>query len=68
MNTEAYGDALDGALGEISRLGAENKKLREAVVLLLRNFPTDGDLREAGWEDLEIESACSAYDTARQSL
>jgi hypothetical protein len=39
MNTEAYGDALDGALGEISRLDVEYRKLLVALDWIANRCP-----------------------------
>lgn len=47
---------------------ADARRLREALACLCRNFPTDSDMTEAGWEGLKIESACMAYDKARVAV
>lgn len=56
------------AAAELRRLERMNAELVEAVTRLLQNFPTDGDMAEAGWDGLEIEAACQAYDRARAAL
>lgn len=47
---------------------AEVKRLREALTSVLRHFPTDTDLMEAGWTPREVEEACSVHDAARAAL
>lgn len=44
------------------------KALADALERLLRNFPTDTDMVEAGWTGSEIECACQAHDDARGVL
>lgn len=48
-----------------------DKRAREAVEALQRlakSFPTDIDMKEAGWEQAEIDEACAAYDQAYRLL
>ena len=40
-------------------------ELLEALAELMRNFPTDFDMTEAGWDRSDIDKACSAHDKAR---
>jgi hypothetical protein len=40
-------------------------ELLNALASLIRSFPTDDDLKMAGWSDEMIEAACDAYDHAR---
>lgn len=54
-------------------LGHENDaelvvELVAALLRLCKSFPTDTDMLAAGWEPLEIEEACAAYDVARAAL
>lgn len=42
--------------------------MREALIRLLRSFPTDTDLSEAGWDRPDIEEACNAYDFAKSAI
>lgn len=42
--------------------------VRAALAELVRNFPTDTDLIEAGWLPHEIDAAMNAYDAARAAL
>jgi hypothetical protein len=42
--------------------------LASAILRLLRSFPTDSDMHEAGWEACEINEACAAYDAAQRVL
>lgn len=43
-------------------------KVLETLLRLVKSFPTDTDMIAAGWEPLEIEEACAAYDAARAFL
>lgn len=47
---------------------AENARLRTALTQLMRHFPTDTDMAEAGWAQHEINEACDAHDAARSAL
>ena len=40
----------------------------EALADLVKTFPTDDDMRNAGWHSWEIAKACRAYDAARAAL
>ncbi len=67
--------AMDLARSELlerqERLLAQAERiddLRLAITKLLRVFPTDTDMQEAGWTSKEIEVACNAYDYARSAL
>ncbi len=51
----------DAAVAEVARL-------RGLLGRLCRCFPTDSDMREAGWESHDIDKACGAYDAARAAL
>ena len=44
------------------------KALADALERLMRNFPTDTDMLEAGWTGAEVECACQAHDAAREVL
>lgn len=44
------------------------KELEEGLTKLMREFPTDFDMKEAGWDGADIERACSAHDNARALL
>jgi hypothetical protein len=44
------------------------KALADALERLMRNFPTDTDMLEAGWTGAEVECACQAHDAARETL
>jgi hypothetical protein len=55
-------------LDEIDKLKAENAGLLHALTNLMRNFPTDHDMNEAGWDGSDIEKACSAHDDARAAI
>jgi hypothetical protein len=73
--TLQYDRAPFDAAEEIERLraasaarSAEIQQLREALTKVLRAFPTDLDMAEAGWKAKEIEQACTAYDAARAAL
>lgn len=57
------------ARGDVIDYG--DKRAREAVEALQRlakSFPTDIDMKEAGWEQAEIDEACAAYDQAYRLL
>lgn len=43
-------------------------ELLEALQAVLRSFPTDGDMRAAGWEQTEIDLACRDYEAARAAV
>lgn len=47
---------------------AEVERFRDALTGVVRNFPTDGDMHEAGWTLQEIEAACAAHDVAVAAL
>lgn len=44
------------------------KELQSVTRRLMRSFPTDSDMEEAGWEQCEIDEACNAHDAARAAL
>jgi hypothetical protein len=44
------------------------EQLASALRRLMRSFPTDSDMQEAGWEVCEINEACNAHDAARHVL
>lgn len=67
-NKHVRDDLLAGAIAEVVRLDRVNAELRKALVEVLRNFPTDDDLMEAGWSAFDIEAACKSYDDARAAL
>jgi hypothetical protein len=67
--TQTKFDALvDETLAASAARSAEIQQLREALTKVLRAFPTDLDMAEAGWKAKEIEQACTAYDAARAAL
>lgn len=51
-----------------ARLIAAAPELLEALQAVLRSFPTDGDMRAAGWEQAEIDLACRDYEAARAAV
>lgn len=51
-----------------ARLIAAAPDLLAALTRLCRAFPTDADMKEAGWEGPEIEEGCNAYDAARAAI
>lgn len=57
-----------GMAAERDQARQEAQRLRTAMQRLVRVFPTDGDMQEAGWDPREIEDACNAYDRARVAL
>lgn len=57
-----------GYKGPDARLIAAAPKLLEALQAVLRRFPTDGDMRAAGWEQTEIDLACRDYEAARAAI
>ena len=42
--------------------------LLDALTQLVRHFPTDFDMKQAGWGAPEIDRACNAYDVAKNVL
>jgi hypothetical protein len=48
-----------------ARLIAAAPDLLKALKNLCRTFPTDSDMIAAGWDGLDVSSACSAYDEAK---
>lgn len=50
------------------RLIAAAPELLEALQAVLRSFPTDRDMRDAGWERAEIDLACRDYEAARAAI
>ena len=40
----------------------EIERLRKALTILMRHFPTDSDMIDIGWESGFIEAACQAHD------
>lgn len=64
-----YEDAdTDDVIQELRRLDRVNAELVEALMALLRHYPTDDDMQEAGWAASDIEAACNAYDDAKATL
>lgn len=51
-----------------AQLIAAAPALLAALTRLCRAFPTDADMKEAGWEGSEIEEGCNAYDAARAAV
>ncbi len=51
-----------------ARLIAAAPELLEALQAVLRSFPTDRDMRDAGWERAEIDLACRDYEAARAAI
>ena len=51
-----------------ARLIAAAPELLEALQAVLRSFPTDRDMRDAGWERAEIDMACRDYEAARAAI
>lgn len=68
-NSDWYEDfaTQDTWLGWLAR-AEKAQRVREALERVLKSFPTDTDMHAAGWETLEVEEACSAYDAARAAL
>jgi hypothetical protein len=67
----AIGEGSARALVELHRgsIPADvGRRAMEALTNVCKNFPTDGDMAEAGWDSLAIESACTAYDIARAAI
>jgi hypothetical protein len=42
--------------------------LVEALARLCKSFPTDSDMYAAGWDGVEVEEGCLAYESARAAL
>jgi hypothetical protein len=61
-------DRADTAERQRDSLRAVNAKLLGALTNLMRNFPTDHDMKEAGWDGVDIEKACTAHDKARAAI
>jgi len=51
-----------------ARLIAAAPELLDALQAVLRSFPTDRDMRDAGWERAEIDLACRDYEAARAAI
>jgi hypothetical protein len=55
-----------------AELAAEHEagvaQLVEALEKLKKYFPTDDDMHLAGWDQVDIDEACNAYDAARAAL
>ena len=60
--------ALTELIAERDSLRAVSAELMEALTNLMRNFPTDHDMKEAGWDGVDIEKACTAHDKAREAI
>jgi hypothetical protein len=65
---DANMEAQNEAAAELRRLHALNAELVEALIRLMRSFPTDSDLHEARWDDVEIEEAMNAHEKAHAAL
>ncbi|MBU4609179.1 hypothetical protein IMZ29_00990 [Achromobacter sp. GG226] len=52
----------------IKALLADRDALAEALARLLKSFPTDGDMKEAGYDDLAIDEACAACEAGHAAL
>lgn len=44
------------------------KLARDALELLMKHYPTDSDMVEAGWSRSTVSAACDAYDKGRAAL
>jgi len=53
---------------ERDELASRVREMEGATTLLLRHFPTDTDLIEAGWSFTDTEVAMKAHETARAAL
>ncbi|MFA5490766.1 MAG: hypothetical protein WC284_16420 [Candidimonas sp.] len=53
---------------QVLDLRADRDQLRKALARVAWSFPRDTDMIAAGWEPLEIEEACNAFDAARAAL
>ena len=40
----------------------------EALRRVVKSFPDEGVLLDAGWDGCEVDEACEAYDSARAAL
>ncbi len=50
----------------IQALQEDNVQLRRVLKRLIKSFPADTDLAEAGWSAVEVAEAMDAYDAARR--
>jgi hypothetical protein len=46
----------------------QRDELLDALKTMMRNFPTDFDLAEAGWDAVSIETAMKAHDIASTAI
>jgi hypothetical protein len=45
------------------------EELVAALAAMCKSMPTDGEMRDGlGWEPLEVDAACNAYDAASAAL
>jgi len=61
-------DDCSGHSDADAQLIAAAPELLEALQAVLRSFPTDRDMRDAGWERAEIDLACRDYEAARAAI
>lgn len=61
-------DTSDDEKEANARLIAAAPELLEALQAVSRSFPTDRDMRDAGWERAEIDLACRDYEAARAAI
>lgn len=68
LTTRAHVDAGNSMADELRRLSAANAKLIAATTRVLRSFPTDMDMHYLGWDQVDVDEACNAYDAAHAEI